>query len=370
MNSVNVKRFFWSVALSALLTTPTFAATVSLIWESDCTGLGGTWGSPPANSPALGSCLLPAGYTIAAGDRLEVAARIDLAISGQMINEGNLSLLNDSIMRIPPHTSFLNRGTVILANKATLRLNKGSLSNEGIVRSEGTIENGLPSPTLVQWGIYNSGHIQVFDGGELINNGFYFDRDTRLTPNLESLLVDLGGVFINKGGSRFNPHLALIHGQLVNHAGSEMKLRRRLTVSGRGRLELAGNLIMWSEHGVLTVDEGGRFDATPGSYITNLGATLNVNGLLTVTSGTLRNEGPWSNYGVGTITTGGGGRLHATSRAVLVNDTGARIVNNGSVLIDCFVTLVDKGTVTGNAIGRSLCFQPPIKPPPRLDLRF
>ena len=122
-----------------------------------------------------------------------------------------------------------------------------------------------------------------------------------------------------------------------------MKLRRRLTVSGRGRLEHAGYLIMWSEEGVLTVDEGGRLDATPGSYITNFGATLNVNGSLTVTSGTLRNESPWSTYGGGTITTGGSGRV---------------------------VTLVDKGIVTGNAIGRSLCFQPPFKPPPRFDLRF
>lgn len=364
MSTMYKTKYVWGVVLWTLLTTSTSAANVSIFRGPDCTNLGGVWVNAQVGSNRIGSCELPSGFTISGSDRLELGPSVDLVVSNgrRLTIDGSISLLGSSAMYAKSRGAIWVNGTMSMERHSLLALQQGWLENRGVIESEGTIENGKGSGTTTTWGIFNAGHIQLFGGGLILNEGEYADVAPAGVVPPRSLLVDRDGRFINKPGGRMHARDALIHGEFLNESGAEMRSRQHIEVSSEGRLENRGHIVMWdNENGRLVIQDGGVLDSTFGSHITNMGATITIGGLLRQTSATFYNATG------GTVETYLGGLLHVLGRSYLVNNLGAAINNMGTVKVHCFATFTNNGTVSGNLIGTPQCFDPPIKPPLAID---
>jgi hypothetical protein len=291
---------------------------------------------------------------------LEVGGSVDLLVDNRvLIIDGTVNLAGRSAMHATGNGIITVNGAIVMNNQSLLKLANGWLDNRGTVSSQGRIENGIGSGTTTTPGIFNAGIVRLFDGGVLENSGEFIGLSPEdFNENAESLVVDRQGKFINLSGGRVSPRRAAIHGEFINEKGAELRSRRNLYIGREGRLENRGYIRLWSAAGRLNVLRGGSLDSTSGSYISNEGATIYVNGMLRLTSATLHNIDNGSSFGAGTINIGGAGTLHASGFSYVVSDAGATIDNMGSVLFECFAIFKNNGTLLGNAVGRSLCFDP------------
>lgn len=349
------------------------AANLPLFTGTDCTNLSGQWNPAAVGSGVLGTCTLPAGFTVPAGDTLDIGPDVILDANGRDLTiNGTVNIYDKGTLRASGNGIITNNGTVYLDNQADLIVSRAWFSNRGTIRAEGDITNEKRSGTTTTWAFYNRGLIQLFSGGHFINKGEFIDLDMDLLSETnESVIVDLDGTFTNKRGGRANGRYFKIHGDFINEFGADFRTRLDVIISRNGHLHNSGSVHLWSTRGVVDIQAGGNLTSVFGSTIVNDGATLIVDGKLLLESATLHNYGNWrntANYGAGTIQVGAGGLLHATRRSYFTNDTGAIIDNMGSVLLDCFVIYTKKGSVQGNAVGWSYCFDPDkFKQPPVIN---
>ncbi len=348
------------------------AATLLLHNDGHCSNLGGNWNRAQPGSGLLGTCSLPGGYVVPAGDTLEIGPSVVLDANARDLNiDGTVNVLDRGTLQATRNGIIRINGTVYLDNQADLIVNQAWLRNEGTIRAEGDITNEKGSGTPITWAFQNRGLIQLFSGGHFINKGEFIDLDAEKgNENAESVIVDLGGTFSNKQGSRANARRFVIHGDFVNEYGADFRTRYDVWISHGGQFDNAGSLHLWSTRGNFEIQSGGNLTSVFGSTIVNDGAKLVVNGKLLLVSATLRNLGNFrnsSNYGPGTLEVGAGGSVHATRRTYFTNDTGAIIDNMGSVLLDCFVIYTKNGSVQGNAVSFSYCFDPGFDQPPVIN---
>lgn len=350
-------------ALCTLLSSAAFAAIVPLYDRDDCFALSGMWKTTQQSGGPLDTCTLPAGFTVFSGDRLEVGPSVELVVTNNsyLHVDGSLHLLRRSAMSATARGVIRVNGTLEMRGSTRLTLNEGSLDNRGIVRAEGKIENGKGTGTTQTWGVFNAGHIQLFSGGEVINEGEFVDVAPQIS-SMKSVLVDRDAKFVNKKGARMHARDVLIHGEFVNEWGAEIASRQRVEISSIGRLENAGHILLWDrEFGRLTIQNGGSLISSIGGYITNYGATVAIRGTLHQKSSTFHNTNG------GTIETHAGSLLRVSGKSFLIHDAGATIHNMGWIKIECFSIFTNNGSLIGNFIGTPSCFQPPIDPPPVIN---
>ncbi|MEM7276667.1 MAG: hypothetical protein AAF385_00965 [Pseudomonadota bacterium] len=345
------------------------AATLPLHNAGHCSNLGGNWTRAQPGSGLLGTCSLPGGYVVPAGDTLEIGPSVVLDVNARDLNiDGTVNVLDRGTLQATGNGIIRINGTLYLDNQADLVVNRAWLSNEGTILAEGDITNEKSSGTTTTWAFYNRGLIHLYSGGHFINKGEFLDLDTEKgDESSESVIVDLDGTFTNKPGGRANARRFVVHGDFVNEYGADFRTRYDVWISNGGQFDNAGSLHLWSARGRFDIQSGGNLTSVFGSTITNDGATLVVDGKLLLVSATLRNLGNWRNdpnYGPGTIQVGSGGLVHATRRTYFTNDVGAVIDNLGSVLLDCFVVYTKNGSVQGNAVSWSYCFDPGFNQPP------
>lgn len=343
------------LALSALALTSASAQTIN--FKPDCMAIGGSW--VPGGGPSrLGQCVLTRSYGIKIGETLEPGPSVDIVLdnSATLSNAGQLRVINSA--RVILRNGYLiNEGHIAVNNAGVITLTRGQITNRGTLVSEGLIENNLPMPlnSSLPGGITNSGSFTVTSGGEIRNVGRFMSFGSG------QLTVGRRGRFVNRAGSYYLAANDNVDGVFVNEAGGYIDNERVITVRAGGRLVNSGTMELGSIgnplRGILTGERGSLIEVNHGGVIFSWHGKLYVHGEL------LANSGVIENFDHSTLKVIAPGVVTVSGRGRLTNHAGATIENLGSILIGCFASWQNNGTLTGNNVGRSLCYPWPINPP-------
>ncbi|MBS0197236.1 MAG: hypothetical protein JSR77_10805 [Planctomycetes bacterium] len=298
-----------------------------------------------------------------------------------LINQG-LILADADTLIVAPGSTFINAGSMLATNNATL-----SISTDGL--STGTI---TVDATGTFSGTYRSGTISVAPGGRLttamldavtltgdatipnntssfIRNGLTLSNNATLTlasvGNATNLYFYGGTQSINGSGSIILGGTSSANSLYLgyNNSGTTLTVTPGITIRGDGSISYynyasslinQGTLRADTPNNPLTIAPGASF-VNAGTMLATNNATLSIgtDGLSTGTI-TVDATGTFSGtYRAGTISVTTGGRLsNATLDAVSITGD-ALIPNNSSIYIRNGLTLLNNATITLASVGNA-----------------
>jgi len=285
-----------AVVLLVVLAAPQFAHAGTITELKDavsCGAIGGTW------TAAAKTCAVN-GFTVAAGDTLQVDAGITLTNSGTATNSGTLN----------------NLGTLT---------NSGTLDNFGVVGNTGLITNS------------KTGTIENMNNGVVTNNaGAALTNDGGMIENR------LGGT-VNNAGTLNNNDAGTVTNTGVLNNYNALNNNAALTNSG-------------------SLNNGGTVANNPGGSITNTGGLINYNTINN--GGTINNSvagADITNYGVinngatianaGTVTNACQGTISPPIRAAMQPCANPAITTPNGTTFDTQTPTIS-GTSDPNAMVR------------------
>ncbi|WP_349811919.1 hemagglutinin repeat-containing protein [Xanthomonas dyei] len=269
--------------------------------------------------------------TLSAGSTLDLRAKSDLTIAGQLRGQ-QITLASDAVVRqqgvVSGATVGLQGARIENAGQTTaagnLSLRAGEISIAGTVGAgiagDGNLGTGSTLSLVADRQLSASGNLLA--GGNLLAQGAQLQLAGASTRATGNVALTTGGSLDHRGGD------LLAGGMLTVQAGGTIDNGRLTTTGGQlqasqlsidgGSLNNAGGRLVQSGAGATRVSIGGAIDNTSG--------TLASNGQdLTITAASLENA-------QGRIEHAGTGTASVTSRGALGNANG-RIVSQGTLNI-------------------------------------
>jgi hypothetical protein len=363
-----------------------------------------SWSNSGTISGNVSFIELNGNFTTPGGSFVNVGSTI--TINGTMLNTGNTFALT-------PTTGswYLNGtisgGTITASGGAQLIADNGVLDGVTIngplnVTNGATLSvtsNGLTLNSTLTLASANNGANLQFNGvstlggtGEVVYGGLFPNNDRVLAPSgtltigpgitiygaggllqgsPSAPIINQGTLYTDTSNQTMNLNYLINQGQLIASNGSDFYL---FAVTNSGTVSITGGTLTldssWANSGVVSgnlsfIELDGTF-ATPGGNFVNVGSTININGTMVNTAGTLAltpTTGSWYlNGGTiqgGTITGSGGAQLivrNGIMDGVTLNDP--LTVTNGATLsvTSNGLTLNSTLTLDGDSFGANLQF--------------